>query len=144
MDWPSGTSFCTYGSNATATRYQVFVYCGFPACARPEGVFVGWVTSDPSYYAATTPPASSNLWAATPGATSIRLQWTDNSLNEDGFEIINGATSRRVGANATAYTWDVAAGTYMCFKIRAYNASGYSNYHPSAQMDWVCTTTPQT
>ena len=95
MDWPSGTSFCAYGSNATATRYQVFVYCGVPACARPEGGYVGWVTSDPTYYAATPPVAPSNLSATTPGATSIRLQWTDNSSDEDGFEIINGVTSRR-------------------------------------------------
>lgn len=143
MDWPSGTSFCTYGTNATGTRYQVFVYCGAPPCARDEGVYVGWLTSDPSYYAATPPSPPSNLSAAAPVATSIRLQWTDNSFDEDGFEIMNGAATRRVGGNTTAYTWDVAPGTYMCFKIRAYNAFGYSSYSPSAQTDWVCTTTPQ-
>lgn len=143
MAWPSGTSFCAYGSNANATRYQVFVYCAAPACARPPGVYVGWVTSDPSHYAPLTPAAPGNMWAATPTATSIRLEWTDNSLNEDGFEIINGATSRRVSANTTSYTWEVPPGTYMCFKIRSFNASGYSSFHPSAQMDWVCTTTPQ-
>ncbi len=141
MEWPSGTTFCTYGSNATATRHQVFVYCGIPFCARPEGVYVGWVTSDPSYYVPTTPAAPSNMSASTLSTTSIRLRWTDNSINEDGFEIINGVTSRQTGPNATAYTWDVAPGTYMCFKIRAFNASGYSSYHPSAQMDWVCITT---
>lgn len=167
-----GQVFCALGTNASNTRFKVDYYCpprnsatrsgrtrgwvtnsplsviqlncGVPACARPEGGYVGWVTSDPSYYAAAPPTAPSNLSATTPGATSIRLQWTDNSADEDGFEVINGVTSRRVGANTAAYTWDVAAGTYMCFKIRAYNASGYSNYHPSAQLDWVCITTPQT
>jgi len=111
---------------------------------RPAGVYVGWVTSDPSYYFVTSPLAPSGLAATAQSATSIRLRWTDNSVNEEGFEVINGVASQRTIPNATALYWDVAPGTYMCFKIRSFNAAGYSNYHPSAQMDWVCLTTPQT
>jgi hypothetical protein len=143
MDWPAGSTFCSFGSNAAGDRYQVYLYCAYPLCYRDEAAYVGWVTSDPSYYAPLTPAAPTGMWASTPNATSIRLQWTDNSNNEDGFEIINGATTQRVGPNTTSYTWTVAAGTYMCFKIRSYNTAGNSAWHPSAQMDWVCATTPR-
>ena len=38
----------------------------------------------------------------------------------------------------------LAAGTYMCFQVRAYNSSGVSAYDPPAEPDWVCITTPAT
>jgi hypothetical protein len=142
MTWGSGTSFCIYGSNPAATRYQVYLYCEFPECVRPMGTYVGWVTSDPSHYVVTVPLPPSGLTATAQTATSIRLSWTDNSGNEDGFEVINGVTSQRTIANSTAMYWNVAPGTYMCFKIRSFNTAGYSAYHPSAQMDWRCLTTP--
>ncbi|MET7425518.1 protein kinase [Dactylosporangium sp. NPDC005555] len=89
------------------------------------------------------PAAPTGLSATPTGPTAIRLQWTDNSGNETGFTVINGAASRTIGANATSYTWDgLTAGTYMCFKVRASNAAGVSPYFPTAQEDWVCTTTP--
>ncbi len=144
--WPEGTTFCTFGSNVAGTRYQVYsyVHCDPYQCPRPAGVYSGWISSDPSYYVTTPPVAPSGLRARVETATSIRLSWTDNSTNEDGFEIINGVTSHRTDwPNGTAYFWQVAPGTYMCFKIRSYNTAGYSGYHPSAQMDWVCITTPQ-
>jgi hypothetical protein len=69
--------------------------------------------------------------------TAIRLQWTDSATNENGFTTINGSTSRSAGANATMYDWGgLAPGTYMCFKVRAYD--------PPAQQNWICTTTPVT
>jgi hypothetical protein len=35
------------------------------------------------------------------------------------------------------YDWGgLAPGTYMCFKVRAYD--------PPAQQNWICTTTPVT
>jgi hypothetical protein len=52
MTWQSGDSFCDFGTNAAGDRYQVFVYCAEPFCHRGEGTFIGWVTTDPSYYAA--------------------------------------------------------------------------------------------
>lgn len=50
--WQSGDSFCDFGTNSTADRYQVFVYCGEPFCHWDVGTFIGWVTTDPTYYAA--------------------------------------------------------------------------------------------
>ncbi|WVK89633.1 protein kinase [Dactylosporangium sp. AC04546] len=93
--------------------------------------------------AGTGPAAPSNLSATPVNATAVRLQWTDNSGDETGFTVINGSASRNTGANATSYTWDgLAPGTYMCFKVRAYNAAGVSAYAPSAQDSWACVTTP--
>ncbi|WP_432994260.1 protein kinase domain-containing protein [Dactylosporangium sp. CA-233914] len=91
--------------------------------------------------AAGAPAVPSNLTATPLSATTIRLNWTDNSGNETGFTVINGSTSRNAGANATTYTWDgLAPDTYMCFKVRAFNAAGPSAYYPAAQQDWVCAT----
>ena len=45
--------------------------------------------------------------------------------------------------NAVSYSWDgLTPGTYMCFKVRAFNAAGVSGYSPAAQDAWACTTTP--
>ncbi|GAA3452066.1 hypothetical protein GCM10018962_38990 [Dactylosporangium matsuzakiense] len=84
----------------------------------------------------------SGLTATPRNAGTIRLTWTDNSGNESGFTVLNGAASRNAGANATSFDWDgLAPGTYMCFKVRAYNPSGVSAYTPTAQESWACATT---
>ncbi|WP_433077181.1 protein kinase domain-containing protein [Dactylosporangium sp. CA-052675] len=93
--------------------------------------------------AGTGPAAPSNLSATAVGPTGIRLQWTDNAGDETGFTVINGTASRTTGANVSSYTWDgLTPGTYMCFKVRAFNAAGVSPYTPAAQESWACTTTP--
>jgi len=113
-------------------------------------------TADPSATSATADPGATNSTAgagsaalavptnvtATPiGPNTIRLQWTDNSTGEDGFTIHNGVTARDVGADTTTYDWTgLAAATYSCFKVRAYNSSGVSSYYPTSESDWVCTT----
>jgi hypothetical protein len=89
------------------------------------------------------PPAAPTNLAATPAGTSgIRLTWRDNSSNESGFEISNGVSSKTLGANSTSYTWGgLAPGTYMCFRIRAYNSAGNSSWDPNVPPWYVCTTT---
>jgi hypothetical protein len=95
----------------------------------------------PTPVAAGAPAAPSGLRATPVGAATIRLQWADNSGNETGFSVLNGAVSRTAGAGATSYDWDgLAPDTYMCFKVRAFNAAGASAYFPPAQPDWVCAT----
>jgi hypothetical protein len=72
--WPSGTSFCDFGRNPDGTRFQVYLYCGLPACHRPEGTWVGWVSTNPIYYGSTAPP-SCRPWptpcTALPTATAL-------------------------------------------------------------------------
>ncbi|WP_342780350.1 protein kinase domain-containing protein [Catellatospora sichuanensis] len=85
--------------------------------------------------------APNNLTATPISAGTIRLRWRDRSSGEGGFTIINGNTSRNVAANTTAYDWTgLAPATHSCFKVRAYDSSGVSAYHPAAQLDWVCAT----
>ncbi len=76
----------------------------------------------------------------------LYLTWSDNSVGETGFSI-----ERRVGTTgafgqiattppgATAYTdSSVADGTTYCYRVRAFNEAGYSDYSNTD-----CGTTPQ-
>ncbi|WP_432832046.1 protein kinase domain-containing protein [Dactylosporangium sp. CA-092794] len=148
----NGSTSRTVGANTTAYTwdgltpdtymcFKVRAYNASGASAYFPAAQSDWVCATSQPGTGPTPPT--NLTATPAGPTAIRLQWTDNSANETGFTVINGSTSRTVGANTTAYTWDgLAPNTYMCFKVRAYNAAGVSPYYPAAQQDWVCLTTP--
>src|SRR5687768_3138556 len=66
-------------------------------------------------------------------AASLRLTWSDNSGNEDGFKIErmspNGSFVEvaRVGADVASYTdSQLAAGATYCYAVRAFNSSGTS------------------
>ena len=90
------------------------------------------------------PAAPSNLTATAVDPHDIRLNWQDNSDNETGLGINNGVISKDAPANSTTYTWSgLAPGTYMCFKIRAYNSAGDSAWDPNVSPWYVCTTTPK-
>ena len=59
------------------------------------------------------------------------------AFDEDGFEVENGVTTKRVSANNTSHTWGgLASKTYMCFRVRAYNFFGTSDWTP-----YACATT---
>ena len=86
------------------------------------------------------PPATpSNLRATPVDSTRIQLNWTDNSSNESGFKVYDGSTYvTTVGANVTSFTaTGLAANSYHCYHIFAYNDYGTSNW-----TDWACATTP--
>jgi hypothetical protein len=83
----------------------------------------------------------SNLTATPISPNTIRLQWTDNSTDEDGFTIHNGTMSNDVGADTTTYDWTgLLPATHTCFKVRAFNSSGVSSYYPTAEPEWICAT----
>lgn len=91
---------------------------------------------------ATTPPAApSNLQATVLDATRVRLDWSDNSDNETGFQINDAATGQVVtqtGPNATSYTLvGLSPGGTYCSTVSALNQVGTSD--PSNQ---ACATTP--
>jgi hypothetical protein len=89
------------------------------------------------------PAAPSNLTVTAPDANDIELNWQVNSSDQTGFEISNGVTSTDVGPDSDSYTWGgLSPGTYMCFKILAYNSAGDSAWDPDASPWYVCTTTP--
>ncbi len=69
-------------------------------------------------------------------AAQLQLTWTDNSDNEEGFSIERktGTTGTfaaiaAVGPNANSYLDSgLADGTMYCYRVTAFNASGYSPY----------------
>ncbi|WP_084558104.1 protein kinase domain-containing protein [Hamadaea tsunoensis] len=130
---------------ASYSCFKVRAYNAAGASAYTPAGQMDWVCA--TTLDGSGPAAPSGLFATmTAVATdsyAIRLAWTDNSTDEDGFTVINGSASRDVPAGTTTYSWGgLAPGTYMCFKVRAFNAAGVSAYFPSAQSDWVCVTTP--
>jgi len=92
--------------------------------------------------AKTVPAPPSNLTVQPVGPRLIRLDWQDNSTNENGFEIHNGDVTRTVGPNTTSYLWPVNPGTYMCVRVRAVNDAGSSDWEPGVSPWYRCTTTP--
>jgi hypothetical protein len=79
-------------------------------------------------------------------AAQLRLNWSDNSDNEEGFEIQRMTPDTGfvaiaiVGTNATNHTdLNLAAGSTYCYRVRAFNAEAISNYS-----NLGCATTPTT
>ncbi|WSG48242.1 protein kinase [Dactylosporangium sp. NBC_01737] len=148
----NGSTSKDVGANATTVNWDGLApdtrMCFKVRAHNASGVSAYFPTAQQDWVCATSlagtgPAAPTGLTATPVSPTAIRLQWTDGSTDESGFTVINGSTSKNAGANATSYTWDgLTPGTYMCFKVRAFNASGVSGYSPPAQPDWACTTTP--
>jgi hypothetical protein len=88
---------------------------------------------------ATLPAAPSGLSASAPTSNPVTLTWTDNATNESGSSIersVDGATFAEiatVGPGESSYAdTNVAGGTSYWYRIRLYNAAGYSDYSNSA------------
>lgn len=96
----------------------------------------------------TAPAAPSSLLASIAGATSITLDWTDNSDNESGFEIqkrfgLTGEwiTVDRVRADTVQYTVPglISKSSYY-FRVRAYNSAGNSAWSNEANISTPAST----
>lgn len=81
------------------------------------------------------PAAPTNLIATAASRTRIDLHWQDNSDNEDGFRIERKAAAGSyteidtVEANVTSYSDPgLEEGTLYCYRVRAYNGQGNSDY----------------
>jgi serine/threonine protein kinase len=143
----AGTTRYDWGGLAAST-YMCFRIRAYDGSQASDYV----PTTSPYYVCATTPPSAPSSPAAAPSnlavtpvsSTTIHLSWRDNSGGQAQFEINNGDTSVDVGTGTTSYDWGgLAPGTYMCFKIRAYDGTGdVSGYVPSTSPYYVCATTP--
>src|SRR5262245_23679054 len=80
------------------------------------------------------------VWQETTDAASLQLTWTDNSQNEDGFDIERktGTTGAflaltTVDANQKSYTdANLSDDTTYCYRVRAFNKAGGSPYSNEA------------
>jgi len=85
---------------------------------------------------AQTLTAPSNLTTEAVSTLRVKLDWTDNSSNEQGFKIERksgtGGTFQEiavVSADKTTYSDDgLTPQTQYCYRVRAFDATGHSNY----------------
>jgi titin len=86
------------------------------------------------------PAAPSNLTAATVSNTQIKLAWTDNASNEDGYKIERKTGAEGVYAEIAVVPANVkslsdtslTANTQFFYRVRAFNAGGSSAYSNEA------------
>jgi len=85
----------------------------------------------------TVPNPPSFLTGVSPSSNQVNLTWTDNSSDETGFKIERGVSSNpsawsqimTVASNVIDYSdTGLMANTTYSYRIRAYNATGDSNY----------------
>lgn len=118
------------------------VQLGFEITSSPGGLDFTMNSYSVSYGTSSTaaPAAPTGLLATPADATSVDLSWTDQSNNEDGFEIERSLSSgtgftwlTSVGANVASYTDPtLTTGTTYYYRVRAYNSGGYSAYSNEA------------
>ena len=96
------------------------------------------------------PAAPSGPVATTVSTAEIKLVWADNSTTEQGFRIersldrVNFAEIRTLGANVTTLADSgLTAGTPYFYRVRAYNASGVSDYSLIGRANAAAATQPQ-
>ena len=90
-----------------------------------------------------SPPLAPGDLVATPiSASRIDLSWSDNSSNEDGFEIERcegaGCTAfipiAQVGAGVSGFSsTELSGGTTYTYRVRAFNAGGASDYSNTSE-----------
>jgi predicted phage tail protein len=99
---------------------------------------------------ATVPTAPSALMLTNVTATSIKLNWTDNSTNETGFEIERSLSSGSGFSNITTTAPDVTTytdiglteSTTYYYRVRAVNSAGNSAYTPEKNATTLATVPP--
>jgi hypothetical protein len=111
------------------------------------------VASAQTLPAVTTPPAApSNAAASATSSSAVRVTWTDNSSNEDGFQVQRGSSAAgpfaQVGTTGPgAATYDdggLAAATTYYYRVRATNTAGTSGWSNVASATTQGSTPPPT
>lgn len=127
----------------TTYAYKLYSYillpdrCTGPTCPFEESAYSG--TASATTPAASRPTAPSALSATAVSGWVVKLTWTDNASNEDGFQVersTDGATFvalESTGPDVTTYSdFGAEAGTTLHYRVAAFNAAGSST--PAAPM----------
>jgi len=123
----------TVSANVTAFTWSD-VWAGPTFCFRIRALnyvagHSGWSAQACVSTAHLVPAAPSNLHLTPLGGGVVRLEWTDNANNEDGFRVSRYGTIpyRTVPADSTSYDWaDLSTGTEACFTVSAFNTHATS------------------
>ena len=138
---PASTGYSGYGSVGRYTLTVAIENNGYKGGGDDGG------TTDPE---PTAPPAPSGFGVIGGTDGTATLSWTDESTNEDGFEIqrefrhrsgsYRGTTTWTVGKDTSSYVDSPGSGTFR-YRIRAFNSVGYSTDAASTSSDgWVVVT----
>jgi hypothetical protein len=94
-----------------------------------EGAWIDQVELRKDVYNAPPAPPSNLNASCNASQSGINLSWSDNSNDEQGFEIYrNGSYLTSVGANTTSYTdYSISCDVNYCYEVVAYNSNGNSN-----------------
>lgn len=127
----SGASGGASGQNATGS-----------AGAAAPGESVSGASAEDGASAETRPAAPSNLLVTAVDDRSVRLRWRDNSPDETGFVIERRGDAggpQTTEANTKTHVWTgLAPSTEACFRVRARNGAGSSDWFPE---QYRCVTT---
>ncbi len=134
-------SATTFGVTPTATATATRTPTAIPPTATPTRTptTIGPTstpTRTPTPGAVTAPVAPSDLSAIAVLSTQINLTWTDNSNNENGFEVEQAPRAGGpwelvgvVGANVTFFAdTGLQPSTRYYYRVRAFNSAGSSGY----------------
>jgi hypothetical protein len=120
-------------SSGTTYYYRVYATNGYGAS--------GYSNESATTTAGSAPAAPSSLTGSQdPTSIKINLSWTDNSSDETAFAVerklaTSGTYAHIATTSANAVSYDdttVAQGVTYNYRLRAYNAGGYSSYSNTA------------
>ncbi|MCS7258200.1 MAG: choice-of-anchor J domain-containing protein, partial [candidate division WOR-3 bacterium] len=137
----------------------VYPYSGLQVSTKYYWKIVAWNDTGPSdvgyaespvdsFVTANPPNAPSNLQITITGATTLEMEWTDNSTDEDSFFVyqstngINYTKIASLAANTTTYgVSGLTPNTRYWYEVRAFNIStGLSD--PARDDDWTWAEVP--
>lgn len=146
--YKNGALLATLGANVEAYEATGLTPgASYTFTVKAYNTLITSSASNSFYIVMADPPAApSGLSATVTGTTTAQLNWTDNADNETRYYVEQSSTSASAGF-AVIGTYDAAnvttravtgltSNTQYWFRVRAYNASGYSSYCTVA----TCTT----
>jgi hypothetical protein len=149
---PTGNYSLVASTAATTTNYadvgltDSTPYCYEVRSFRTNGRNTAYSSYSEAACATTKLGSPSGTEAIPVSSSSIRVRWTDNSANEDGFRLEQAITvdgpwtlGGTAATNGTSLVLSVTSEQLLCYRVLAFNAAGDS---PPSTPD--CTAAPAT